>query len=310
MINIKDSLKDYFSFTQKESEEKDREQAGTLRGGNAGVVLDGQPYAKYNCPRKTYLRYKGISLKDKEDSTLLMFEGGKVAEEIWKIVLSGHESDNLVIKREEEAAVSFRIQDKEVTGRPDFAIYNKEGRPLLGVEHKNLSSVYSSLDVRVGGEPGFDHLAQAGFYMAALGCQYKLIYTQTVMFPLIGWLAKKVSRDSPLVELNDKGEPKTLKPGIEVFDLRFGPNGVLQFKREEELIYKDSIITRQSIMNNYEYILNMDKTNSLGKRPKNIKWDGKEKDWTACTYCSLKDTCDRLESNPKAWLKEIQEKNK
>lgn len=309
MINLKDSLKDYFNYLQQDTADKDKKDTGILKGGNAGVLIDGQPFAKYNCPRKSYLRFKGITLKDKQDSTLLMFEGGKVAEEIWKVVLSGHESDSLTIRREEEAAVSTTVKGVQVTGRPDFVVY-KNNQPILGVEHKNLSSVYSSMDVRVNGEPGFDHLAQAGFYMSSLGCQYKLVYTQSVNFPLIGWLSKKVPKSHPSVELNEKGEPKTLLPGIEVFDLRFGPNGILQYKREEETIFIDTIITRKSILDNYEYIINMDKTNSLGKRPKNVKWNGKEKEWNACKYCSLLETCDKLETNPKAWLQEIKEKHK
>lgn len=95
-----------------------------------------------------------------------------------------------------------------------------------------------------------------------------------------------------------------------MLDLRFGPNGILQYKREEETIFIDTIITRKSILDNYEYIINMDKTNSLGKRPKNVKWNGKEKEWTACKYCSLLETCDKLETNPKAWLQTIKENNK
>lgn len=101
---------------------------------------------------------------------------------------------------------------------------------------------------------------------------------------------------------------KELKQMQMVYDLRINDKGHVEFKQEHESQDKwtDTIIRIDDIRSYYEYASRMANEKLLGPRPEEIEADGSKAGFSACDYCTLRDTCDTTESlGYEKWLEAV-----
>lgn len=158
------------------------EKVGVLRGGNSGISF-GNVHTG-SCLRQTYAR-SFLSYSKKPDlSTRLMFDGGERNEDSWMDDIT--KSWGNVIKADDyvEWATDAGIK---VTGSPDVLLLNDEGKPVHGIEHKRVSSLYTARDVGFLKKPKMDALIQTAHYMWQIGCPFDLVYTCDTNFHGPDW---------------------------------------------------------------------------------------------------------------------------
>lgn len=187
-------------------------KSGTLRGGNSGIYIETKDKFAGKCQRLSYLRYKGISIESTTASRKLMFQAGVVNEDLWLNVLK--KAWHGPILTESEIPTSWQTSNgTPVTGRPDIvlcepdsdiegmywddetdtwtipgslltqgmdvvgAAIRRASKPKVGIELKQISSVWTARDVLLEGRPKFDHLVQAAHYSWQLNVPFELWYT-------------------------------------------------------------------------------------------------------------------------------------
>jgi hypothetical protein len=290
---------------QKEHDAAEVEKLGSYRVGSSGIVMDGGTPTG-TCPRKAYLRNKGIEFDEKELSDFLMMEQGVWNEEIWNEVLSKTWPGK--IRRESEVPVTFHLDDgTKITGRPDLVLCDADGTPTHGLELKNASSVWTGRDVLTERMPKVDHLIQAGLYMYGLQIPFTLCYVSRSKYavPTKTWIERLFPKQgdpgSEWLEYNEKGGSKALKPFLSTFPLQITAAGMVQYHNDGK--WHDTIVSIPKIFEWYEAVHSMHSHDVLPARPATVKVDGK-KGFNPCdpAYCPLSDTCDRMEAQGKqAW---------
>lgn len=228
--------------------------------------------------------------------------------------------------REEEIPIEWSTTNgTRVTGRPDIVICMEERRPpvplqesykrtpVLGLELKSVHSLWVARDVLFGRKPKLDNLVQAAHYMWKLGVPWKLLYQN---YSQLGqgmagneWITKQFPRPgepgSDYIEYTiQKKDPrkysiKHVKQFEVVYDLRFTPDGMLQFKLEQEsdTQWTDTVVTIDSIQKYFEYVSQMESKQELAPRPLTLAYDGSELSYSLCDpkYCPLAGVCDSTE---------------
>ena len=120
MSIIKQAFLEGQSKILADGDKQEATKAGTLRGGNTGVLTEeGQLIGK--CAALAYLRYKGIQVSPVTHSRDLMFDAGRRNEDAWYDVLKqSWNKPGQSILREEEIPTKWFTKNKiAVTGRPD-----------------------------------------------------------------------------------------------------------------------------------------------------------------------------------------------
>jgi len=277
---------------------------GNLRAGDSGAMTK-QGDVVGGCPRRAYVRSMlGIEAEVPEQNNLLMFEVGKANEVIWLDKLK--RSWPGLIKQEEEIPISWTTGNgTKVTGRPDIVLCNAEGKPLLGIEHKAVCSLWTARDVTFEGTPKLKHLLQAAHYMWKLNVPYRLVYTQYVQYSFPDWAAKMFPAKHPAISLNDKGQPKAVLPHITIYELAFDKAGLIQYRIEGETRWTTAAVGRDDIERYYEFASVMAERKALGPRPAPVKADGSKAGYSDCNYCPLVDVCNSYENKWEKWHDEI-----
>lgn len=91
-----------------------------------------------------------------------------------------------------------------------------------------------------------------------------------------------------------------------IYDMRFSDEGVVQFKHESKQEWKDTIITRKGIEAFFNRTAEIATTGDLGPRPTAVDAVGNKANYSDCSYCKAKDTCDRTEKlGYSKWLEEV-----
>ena len=90
--------------------------------------------------------------------------------------------------------------------------------------------------------------------------------------------------------------------------MRFSLDGRVQFREELNGKWTDTIITRVDIERFFEKASLVGKSEDLGPRPAMQDLLEKKANYSDCSYCPLKDTCDKYEKQ--GYTKWIQEVNK
>lgn len=290
---------------QDEHKGKEVEKLGNLRAGDSGAMTRGGDIVG-GCHRKAYLRSViGLESEEADNSSLLMFEIGKANELVWmdklKRVWPG------LIKQEEEIPTSWLTKSGvKVTGRPDTVLCKADGTPMLGIEHKAICSLWTARDVSIELTPKIKHLMQAAHYAWQLNVPYRLVYTQYVNYAIPGdWAAKMFPPGHPIVEVNEKGSPKHVKPHITIYEIGFDLNGVIQYRVEGSSEWFRTKWQREDIERYYEFVSAMKDRKALGPRPMAVKADGKKASYSDCSYCPLIEVCDKFENNWEKWHEEI-----
>ena len=319
-LNILDILK-RDDLQQQESTKVDNEKkAGQLRAGNSGLVLpDGNVTGA--CARKAFLRLQGVDL-EAEENRLIMFEFGRKNEDIIIEKLKRQLGDTMVITGDDVNTISWKLTSgREVSGRPDVVLANKAGKPILLLEMKLISSMWTTRSVVFGNEPKMAHIIQATHYATKLGCPVKLVYVQAVDFQVPGWgmdnLPAEGEVGSEHIEYTDKVDKKTNKkirvakkllPVRVVYDLEALPNGNVRYRKEDSKgFWTETPVNMDGIIKFYEVVDDMENSGNLGPRPICLKACGDFENYTLCQYCSICSFCDRLEKQPDKWYAEVQE---
>lgn len=289
--------------------EDETKKLGSLRAGNSScLTADGQVIG--GCHRLAYMRQQGVELPI-PDHTYLMFQAGLANETIWVEQLKAALPDKLVLQ-EEDVPIAWATQNgTKVSGRPDIVIADASRKPEVGIELKQISSVWTFRDVIIEGKPKLAHLAQALHYMWQLNCTYKLAYTSRTLFAVAGgkgsWMAKlfpkKGELGSEVCDFNDKGDIKAVHPAMRVFDLRLNSRGILEFCDEGTDRWQASPVTLEGLKAFYEAVSNMHADDDLGPRPSTLDCHGEKASYTLCQYCELLSLCDAHEKEgAHAWL--------
>lgn len=278
-------------------------KVGTLRAGNTGALLENGTIVG-KCARLTYLRYKGINIEGPDYSRELMFAGGRSNEDHWIEVLKAS-GTTLDILKEEEIPVSWMIGDIKVTGRPDIVLLEK-GKPVVGIELKQASSLWTARDVGIQMKPKMMHLLQAAHYSWQLNVPFELWYTSRTDFAVMGWAQKNFPKPgefgSDRCEYNDKGEIKKVLPFIQGYQLEWSKTNNLRWRpidSEEamEFPWTETSITKESIRNYYQAVLDIEVSGELPPAPVNIESTGEKGNFNICNYCPLQSICESDKSN-------------
>lgn len=188
MSQIKQAFDLGLKRMQAEHDALERTKLGVLRAGNAGIVTAAGDFIG-KCPRISYLRFKGIKVKDSDENKEHMFAAGRGNEDIWLDKLKRGWPGKIL--REEEIPTKW-LTDNEiaVTGRPDIILCNTEGKPEAGIELKLISSINTAKTVLFNEQPKIEHVIQAVHYSWQLNVPFEIWYTSTVNWHPTDWLKK------------------------------------------------------------------------------------------------------------------------
>jgi hypothetical protein len=96
-----------------------------------------------------------------------------------------------------------------------------------------------------------------------------------------------------------------------VYDMQFSLDGTVQYKREEDIGWKDTIINRDDIPRFFEAASVLPESSSLGPRPAQVDTNGDKAGYSDCAYCPLSATCDAHEQQGYSkWLQEVKKFSK
>lgn len=297
------------ALLKEEHASKETEKVGVLRGGSVGLYDEGTNTFTGTCPRRAFLRYKGVDVIEDDvgaSDRTLMFEAGVTNEDSWyKRLVKSWQG---VILREEEIQIAWSMDGTPVTGRPDIVLCDKSSTPQYGVELKLVSSLWTARDV-LSNSPKTIHLIQAAHYSWQLGIPFSLCYTNRFDIAVLGFAQKhfpKMAQEgSQYCEYNQKGEIKKVMPFMKEFMLLW-KNDTIHYVDSDTQKEVTTIVTKKRIEDFYRQVSKMDKSSSLPPRPVNLYADGKAMDWTACDYCPLSQVCDDSEAKGKdIWLNNV-----
>jgi hypothetical protein len=307
----------------EEHDAKEVGKLGILRAGNTGIVLSGGKVAG-PCARQTLLRLEGMRYENIEDNKRLMFDAGLSNEDIWvKSLEAGIAATGkaLVIRREEEIPIKWETPSGlTVTGRPDIVVGRMDGeefKPLLGLELKLASSVWTARDTGVMLEPKLIHLMQSAHYSWKLDVPFQLWYTNRAEFAVgSGWEQRTFPNQKDLLtDVLEFGQSKgkvTVKKILQFrqgYELEWTGNGQLKYRpllSGNSLAWTFTPITKEGIVNYYETVVAQRTEKKLAPRPLVLKADGSPGTYNACDYCPLKYLCDSSEKNYERWMSEVQ----
>lgn len=306
---------------EKKRSEDNAAKSQDLRGGNSGCIVhhNGETHVLGACPRKTLLRLKGHD-SPIDFATSIMFAGGHGNEANWLEKLGAFAAaNNLIIKAESDYPLTWALPSgRIVSGSPDAVLLDKDMAggefPILGIELKAVCALNTFKGTILNGEPKTDNVIQTAHYLNTLrkingGANYKLVYTSYVNFPISGYYVKDFPRQgqpgSHLCEYNAKGEAKTARPAIAVYDVDITKDGAIDYRREEESAWTRTLLTVQGIKDFYAAVDTMEADADLGPRPNQITCTGGRAPYSICNYCDLGPLCDAYEgAGFHTWLKQ------
>lgn len=272
---------------QRNVEEK--EKVGILRAGNTGaLIFDGK--AVGSCPRRVYLRKLGIEVEDTSPRAL-MFEAGLTNEDSIVARLKASGFPGLGILREEDTGIAWETDNgTKVTGRPDIVLQSQL-QSVRGLELKLVCSLWTARDVKFKQIPKLSHLLQAGHYSWQLGIPFELRYTSRVDWPTMGFVQKLLPKEHPLIELNDKGQPKKILPFDQSYFLEWTGDGQLTYRAEDKEQATHTPITIDGIKGFYNMVASLDEQSVPPAAPININADGSDAGFNLTAYCPLGKYC-------------------
>jgi hypothetical protein len=317
----------------EEGNAEDAKKQGVLRAGNAGmmgedeetgqlIAVGGSPNA---CPRRTFLRFQGLKQEAVDDRRIhveRMFDQGRASEAFFRKRLEAALPKEYKVLAEEEIAVKWTTSSGvDVTGRPDNVIVKvSDNSPVIGIENKCLSSLWTATSTVFKGEPKTDHLIQAAHYSWQLGkIPFELWYSSGSVYALpnhFKYLPQKGELRSELLGFYEGDNPKAnsvVTPEVG-YKLRFDAEGYIEYRQVSYKGGEDwsdewtrSIVSIDRIRNFYEFVASMQSSGLIGPRPDSIVANGKsEGSYSPCKYCELSSICDKHEGKGlNKWIKEV-----
>lgn len=285
----------------------ENDKLNTYRAGNTGIKLGNKWYGK--CGRKSWLRSAGIEHEHTDRLKFIMFSGGVMNEEVWDRDLKDAYPHN-VLSEEEIPTKWFTEKGTPVSGRPDKVLLDADNKPVLGLELKMVSSIWTARDVLFMEQPKFDHMTQAAHYMWQLNVPFKLCYTSYVEYAVTGWMGRNFpklgQKGSEYCDYNDKGDIKKVRPFVQIYDLMFDSlTGTLLHKLEDNADWIPTVISIEGIKNYFAGLDEIGTTKKLPPRPETINIDGSKEGYSICNYCPIKPICDAHEGDKDVWVNKL-----
>jgi len=281
----------------------------TLRGGSVGAIIDNQVYGI--CHRKAYLRFKGVETPLPANIELMTSQGEQ-NEEIWLAELryamkNGAKAKGLIVKDQEEFECTWDTMGTPGSGSPDITFWDKDDRPVLGLELKNLSKDSTAIGAHYELRPKTDHLIQAANYSLRMGdlyrngdpLPYQLVYSSRSIWTL--------PKDNPNGKADKRrtaalrggydinsyfGRPNSISPFHRVYNLHWDVDGTLRYWTAGLKQWQKTKLTRQSIEDYYQVVATgIDDKNNLGPRPTSLHLDSKSA-YSPCGFCNFSSVCD------------------
>jgi hypothetical protein len=247
----------------------------------------------------------GVGADVEDISKEFMFEAGHTNEDSWRALLEASGILPSDLLAEEQVPISWTLPSgRLVTGRPDFIIH-AGGKPVRGLELKQVSSLWTGRDVALKGRPKLMHLLQAAHYFIHCGApEYEVWYTSRANFALPSdykWGPdKKWPRPgqpgAEYMSMGEEGYPIALLPFIVGYELRWVGDS-LEYRRLPERAgqaawpWVQTVVTRAGIR---AYYLQVDRALTqevLPPVPVNLLPSGESDSYSACKYCPLKSVC-------------------
>lgn len=316
----------------QEHDEYEQKKVGCLRGGSVGMLDNFGNYAG-TCPSQAYLRFHGVVSDPVSSSRELMFEGGRLNEDGWFNILK--KAWDGPILREDELGLEWTTENgTKVTGRPDIVLCKDSDIedshrpiPVVGIELKQVMSLWTARDILFNKEPKTNHLMQACHYMSIMNVPFELWYTNRTDFAITGDWCKNLfpKYGTPgsehceyayyrLGQINPRtGRPVKSKINKDEYELGLvrGDEVVADVLkvvpfiqgyqleiRESNLWFRDAMVTDSSwvrteiniddIKRYYNSIASLE---TVPAEPINIKFDGTLGNYNLRDYCSLGNLC-------------------
>lgn len=175
-MNVTELLKRGQDALDAEHNEKELKKRGVLRGANAGCLVyrdDVNFDVIGKCPRQAYARLMGLDSPIAPDKKI-MFAMGHANEDIWVNLLQAGNPE-LKIEREPETEWEVTTERGEIVKgscRIDLLLHDSHGVPSLGIELKNIHSVWKAKDHALELTPDLGHLIQTANSMYRLEQKY------------------------------------------------------------------------------------------------------------------------------------------
>lgn len=268
----------------------------------------------------------------------LMMEAGRLNELAWSDRIEAGLEEGHTLLCEEDIPIRYvfqRMDGKAVTvsGRPDAVICRvlSEGesmtaqrsrgdiQPLLLIEHKNASALWSCATYFCHGAPKIGHLIQTAFYSWQLDCDAELWYTNRVYYQ-IGmnhrfYIPKAGTPGSQFVEYEEEMNsrtkrketvPKKLIPAKIVFKLSWTNKGQLTYVNPLTGEVVHTPITRDGVLRFYTAVADAGTSNVLPPRISTVDSQGKKKSQSECVYCVLNTMCKNYKgTKTDEWLRTV-----
>jgi hypothetical protein len=288
---------------------------GALRAGNSGVVVvdkQGNDKVHGGCHRMALLRMLGLSIPA-EAYTHMIFEEGNL-NEIQKVkrMINAPSLANYVIKHGDEGVTTkwHTSNGTAVTGRPDVVIQDTQGNYVWLFELKKKLTSGGVLNVIEDKKPDSSHLCQAAHYSWQLGfIPTTLMYSWPILKAPIAKKEFIHSREAlQFVQLPppyQKGTELTILPGDWYYHLSWD-GGVLHYQCKGISAPIPTNITVETIKDFYEVTSAMSVHKNLGPRPTSSHVGvGVKAGYPPCSYCNLKEVCDKTEHDYEQWVDEV-----
>ena len=325
-----------------EKETKDSSQGKRYRGGNAGVLYNGMP--ANSCARKLIARSEGRFEEQSYNTDLMFQMGNYNETRWLDILKdAGYKAtsaDDLVSTQTKSGLPVTGSPDIIIykDDKPDYLIELKhissfwtfrdkviEGKPSL--EHLAQAGFYSmhlndipfcvlyTASVKFSGpsfltnlvpkptEPGSENFEYTYYNYTGKTKTYRgksIKEKKKLIVPghLMGAYPKDLYKELGA----NFAEFKNTIPTIVQYDLRWNNNDTISYKHNGK--WHETIVSKKTIMDFYEYTEKCENQKRLPKRPLNLDPKGEAKGFNSCDYCSLSETCDRYESDFDTWLRE------
>lgn len=298
---------------QADHQEAEKGKLGNLRGGSTGCLTShGEVYG--TCHRKALARLKGHQAQIEEIS-FAWFDAGYANEDAWEQKLQksvaalgpGYE-----LKSEEECPVTWEINGRKVTGRPDLMVF-KDGKPEMGLELKVVCAVKSAVSIYCEDKPKVDNILQAAHYSMIHGCPFTLVYSWRSRARVPGWAERYKDKLNMYYEktfTNSKtGRSFTkreyaIDPFIKEFLIGFDDDVIYYVTEDGTRV--DTPFTAQGIRDYYALVDSLEKEKKLYTRLTQRDMKGDLLPYDPCQWCPFIDACDQFENDYDAWLDKVQ----
>ena len=289
----------------EEHQAKEATRLGSLRGGSAGALIDGQVHGE--CHRKAHLRFLGIDTPLDEEIEL-MTRQGEQNEDIW---IKELKASGLNVKTQGDLGLVLDMFDAKFYGSPDIAIVMDDNEiPIVGLELKNVSAVTKAKSVHSEIKPDAKHLIQSAVYSVKMGellgleapLPYQLVYSSRVLWHAFSMPknAQKAMTENPIDVEWKWGKMFAMKPFHRIYYLDWEGDAMKYYTYGKGWV--DTPITKDSIDSFYKAVAkDIPETKDLGPRPVATDLYGKST-YSPCNYCSFKDVCDEHEDNYDTWV--------